>query len=63
MGLFWDLLQESKLEKHSKRAESLEARITQLEADMDQMRRVMGETLRRLERHVNADLDGDGVIG
>lgn len=63
MGLFWDLIQESKIAEHGKRAESMEARMAQLEQDVDQMRRVLGETLRRLERHVGADLDGDGSIG
>ena len=63
MGLFWDLLQESKINEHSKKAATLEARVAQLEEDLDQMRRVFGETLRRLERTVKADLDGDGSIG
>jgi hypothetical protein len=63
MGLFWDLIQESKLDKQSKRSASLETRVTQLETEIDQLRRLLGETLRRLERHVNSDLDGDGSIG
>jgi uncharacterized coiled-coil protein SlyX len=63
MGLFWDLIQESKISEQGKRAESLEARVAQLEKDLDQMRRIFGETLRRLEKHVNSDLDGDGGIG
>ncbi len=63
MGLFWDLFQESKISDQGKRASSLEARVADLERDLDQMRRVLGETLRRLEKHVGADLDGDGKIG
>jgi len=34
MGLFWDLMQESKLEEQQKQADSLEDRVTYLENEL-----------------------------
>ena len=63
MGLFWDLLQESKLNDHEARAGNLEQRMAALEAELAQTRKILGEALRRLETKFETDLDNDGRIG
>lgn len=63
MGLFWDLMQESQLKEHEKRAGDLEARVVALEAELARTRQILSETLRRLESKFGEDLNDDGRIG
>jgi hypothetical protein len=63
MGLFWDLYQQSQIEKHTERATSLEARVERLEREVDRMAILLREVIRRLEQSVGSDLDRDGNIG
>ena len=63
MGLFWDLLQQSQISDQKSTARSLEQRVAALEANLYETQRLQRHLLEILERHFNADLDGDGKIG
>jgi hypothetical protein len=63
MGFLWDLIQHSQIEEQSRRAGTLEARVAQLEAELQQVRATLHEALRRLEQRFGEDLDGDHRVG
>ena len=63
MGLFWDLIQESKIQEQKEQSESLEERVTELENDLSATRALLQKTLIALEEHVGKDIDGDGITG
>ncbi len=63
MGLFWDLYQQSQLSKHGERASTLEARVSQLENEVDRLTTLLRDVIGRLEQHVGTDLDRDGRVG
>ena len=63
MGLFWDLYQQSQISEHRDRAESLEARVDNLERANERLATLLREVIGRLEKHVGVDLDKDGRIG
>lgn len=63
MGLFWDLYQQSQISRQGERASSLEARVDQVERQVDHLSHLLREVISRLEKHVGADLDQDGRIG
>ena len=63
MGLFWDLYQHSQIAKHGERAATVEARVAQLEQEVDQLSSLLREVIGRLEKHVGTDLDRDGRVG
>ncbi len=63
MGLFWDLMQESKISRQQSRSDELEQRVTDLEAELDRTRALLSAVIERLEKHLSVDLDQDGRIG
>jgi hypothetical protein len=63
MGLFWDLMQQSELSSQKQRSDSLENRVSTLEIELAKTNRRLYETLKILEVHVRADVDGDGKVG
>ncbi|MGB5371352.1 MAG: hypothetical protein WBN18_13065 [Flavobacteriaceae bacterium] len=63
MGIFWDLLQQDELEKQKVQASSLEERVEILEKELDQTRALLKKTLVALEKHLQKDIDGDGMLG
>jgi len=63
MGVFWDLYQQSQISEHGERAESLEARVEQLERQNERLSNLLREVIGRLEKHVGVDLDKDGRVG
>ena len=63
MGIFWDLLQEEKIEEQQKQAKGLEERVTILENELEQTKILLRKTLVELEKHLVKDIDGDGVTG
>jgi len=63
MGLFWDLYQQSQISEHGQRAESLEARVEQLERQNERLATLLRDVIGRLEKHVGVDLDKDGRVG
>lgn len=62
MGIFWDLMQESKLEEQKAKADSLEEQVAQMEAELSEVKQLLRKTLIALEEHINVDIDGDGKI-
>lgn len=63
MGIFWDLIQQSELEKQEKKAASLEERIALLEEELNSTKHLLKKTLIALENHLSKDIDSDGKIG
>jgi uncharacterized protein YceH (UPF0502 family) len=63
MGFVWDLIQHSQIEEQSKRSGTLEARVAQLETELQQVQQTLQEALRRLEQRFGEDLDGDQRVG
>jgi hypothetical protein len=63
MGLFWDLIQQSAIEKQGEKATNLEQRITALENELSNTKKLLRKTLITLEKHLGKDLDGDGKLG
>jgi hypothetical protein len=63
MGIFWDLLQQDELEKQKVQASSMEERVEILEKELDQTRALLKKTLVALEKHLQKDIDGDGLLG
>jgi hypothetical protein len=63
MGLFWDLLQQRQISDAKQHADTLEARVADLERELEETRRVLHEVIRRLEEAMGKDLDRDGRIG
>lgn len=63
MGIFWDLLQQDELDKQQAQADSVEDRVTALEAELEKTRVLLKKTLVALESHLNQDIDGDGTTG
>lgn len=63
MGLIWDLLQESKINKQQERTGTLEERVTRLENELRETRELLYKLMTVLEKTVGRDIDGDGKIG
>ena len=63
MVFLWDLVQQSQIKEQSERAGTIEARVAQLENEINQMRQTLHEALRRMEQRFGEDLDGDKRIG
>ena len=63
MGIFWDLIQESKIQDQQKQADSQEERIQHLEEELAATRALLQKTLIALEEHLGEDIDGDGITG
>ncbi len=63
MGIFWELLQQSEIQKQSDKSKSLEDRIAFLENDLDQTKQLLQKTLEALESHLQQDIDGNGITG
>jgi hypothetical protein len=63
MGLFWDLIQHGQIREQAGRADSLEQRVERLERELLETRRLLLDTLERLEKHLNTDLNQDGRVG
>ena len=63
MGIFWDLLQEDELKKQQKQADSLDDRVLFLETELSKTKELLRKTLETLEKYVQIDIDGDGIMG
>jgi hypothetical protein len=63
MGLFWDLMQESRMSSAQDRADKLQERVAPLEEEVDATRRLLTRLIDRLEQHFGEDLDRDGRVG
>ena len=63
MGLFWDLMRQSRINEQANRASSLDGRVAQLEAHLDETRKLLRLLLERLEQNLGEDIDRDGKVG
>lgn len=63
MGLFWNLIQQSQIQDHKSKAETLEARVRNLEWELAHTKELLIKTLKILEEQSGRDIDGDGKIG
>ncbi len=63
MGLFWDLIQQSQIDRHGRQADTLEERVARLERELEDMRDLLRALLHRLEQQFGEDLDRDGRVG
>ena len=63
MGLFWDLIQQSEIEKQKGKAASLEERILVLEDELDKTKSLLLKTLKVLEQQAGTDINNAGQIG
>ncbi len=63
MGLFWDLMQQSQISDQRGRADSLEGRVSQLEAELHETRQLVHRLVSVLEKEYGKDIDGDGRVG
>ena len=63
MGLIWDLIQQGQISNASTRSDSIEQRVSRLEAEVRQTNQTLMRLLQALESRFGEDLDGDGRIG
>ena len=63
MGLLWDLIQHSQIREQSERTGSIESRVTRLEDELLETRKLLAEALKRLEARLGEDIDRDGKVG
>ena len=63
MGIFWDLMQQSELEKQQAQADTIEDKVENLEAELKATKELLYKTLHALETHLGKDIDGDGELG
>ncbi len=63
MGLFWDLIQQSEIEKQKGKSESLEGRVSELETELENTKALLLKTLKILEHQSGTDINEDGQIG
>lgn len=62
MGLFWNLIQQSQIQDHKNKAETLETRVRNLEWELAHTRELLIKTLKILEEQSGRDINGDGKI-
>jgi hypothetical protein len=63
MGFIWDIIQHGQIQDTQRRAETLEQRVEQLEADVRRTNEALVKLLRGLEQRFGEDLDGDKRVG
>ncbi len=63
MGLFWDLLQQSQISEQRGKADNLDARVRQLEGELQRTQRTLHDLVVLLEERFGEDIDRDGKIG
>ena len=63
MGLFWDLLQQSQISEQRGKADNLDARVRQLEGELQRVQRTLRDLVVLLEERFGEDIDRDGKIG
>jgi hypothetical protein len=63
MGIFWDLLQQSQIDKQKQYSKNLESRIMFLESELQQTQIILNSLIKILEERFGEDIDGDGKVG
>ena len=62
MGIFWDLIPQSEIQKQSEEANDLEAKVLILEKELNDTKMLLRKTLFILEKHIGKDIDNDGKL-
>ncbi len=62
MGIFWDLIPYSEIQKQSEEANDLEAKVLILEKELNDTKMLLRKTLFILEKHIGKDIDNDGKL-
>ena len=63
MGIFWDLIQQSQISDQRSRSDTNEERITRLEEELYDVRKLLHKLVQTLETHFGEDIDGGGRVG
>jgi hypothetical protein len=63
MGLFWDLMQQSQISQQRGEHDSLQDRVSDLEAELREVKQIQLRLLQTLEIHFGRDLNDDGRVG
>ena len=63
MGFLWDLIQHNQIQDQRRQAGTLDSRVTKLEEELLQTRKLLQTLLERLEAKFGEDIDKDGRIG
>ena len=63
MGLFWDLMQQSQISDQRGKADDLDARVRQLEGELERVQRTLHDLVVLLEQRFGEDINRDGKIG
>ena len=63
MGLFWDLMQQSQISDQRGRADDLDARVRQLEDQLQGTQQTLHDLVVLLEKRFGEDINRDGKIG
>lgn len=63
MGLFWNLIQQNQISEQQSNVNSLEDRVRELERELSQTKKSLGDLLLILEKHFGEDINQDGKIG
>ncbi len=63
MGLFWDLMQQSQISDQRGKADDLDARVRQLEGELQRTQQTLHDLVVLLEKRFGEDIDRDGRIG
>ena len=62
MGIYWDLIPFSEIQKQSEEANDLEAKVLILEKELNDTKMLLRQTLFILEKHIGKDIDSDGKL-
>ena len=57
MGLFWNLIQQSQIQDHKSKADTLEVRVRNLEWELANTRELLIKTLKILEEQSGKDIN------
>ena len=63
MGLIWDLIQHSQIEKAQSRTGSLETRVALIEDQLERTNQTLISLMQLLEKRFGEDLNADGRVG
>ncbi len=63
MGIFLELIEETKSTTRNRQASTLEARVNSLEKELAETKDLLHKLVILLEKEYNRDIDGDGKIG
>jgi hypothetical protein len=63
MGLLWEIVQSGFMYGQKKKSDTIEDRVSDLEADLQRTQNTIRELVKKIEEIHGLDVDGDGRIG